>query len=115
MDTVDKIGFVIKKIFGWVLVLFFIIFFFGGIVISVSLLISHIYFYFKNGQWPILSILDFLGKINPVISGWNKTPSDWIGLHNILVQVPAWLAMLIACPLIGYLFAFLNSKIDKNK
>jgi hypothetical protein len=61
----------------------------GIMAIGLSLFIWQVYSFLRFNIWNPISVLSFLGWIGiPEITQWVHLPTDWIGLHRILNQIP---------------------------
>ena len=74
-----------STIVAWIGALFLCGLFLGGL----GTIVWQIYNYFRNGEWVHISIITILQRMN---YDWAFYPTDWIGLHNFLDEIPASLA-----------------------
>lgn len=59
------------------------------------------YSYLKTGDWFPVGVLDFIGSY--IHWEWAVYPTDWTGLHTMLNQLNAGLAVFFAGLIIGAL------------
>ncbi|WP_426238183.1 hypothetical protein [Pararhizobium sp. DWP1-1-3] len=56
------------------------------------------YWYLQSGVWTEMSVLEavWMFRGQSVSNDWWNYPQQWLGLHKILLQVPAGLAVFVA-------------------
>src|SRR5437016_2170004 len=67
--------------------------FFIGVLTAVGIVGWQLYSYLRSGAWPSLSIMSVLLWLDV---DWARAPSDWVGVHKLLSQLPLSLAFLVA-------------------
>lgn len=88
------------------------------IIGGASALAAQVGLYFYSGQWTswsainVLSLIEYL--IDPVKLPWLRSPSSWIGMHEILLASPAsaFLVLLGICIMaVGFITHHLAGRI----
>lgn len=86
----------------------------GALVLTASALLAlyilggQAYSYLKTGEWFPVGMLDFIGSY--IHWEWAVYPTDWAGLHTILNQLNAGLAVLLAGLIVGVLLRNFESQ-----
>ena len=77
--------------------------FFALFLSGIGIICYQLYFYAKNGNWVNVSIVDLME--------FPSLQNNWIGIHKILVWMPASLTLLICSALYIFLIANLVDEL----
>ncbi|MFA6201381.1 MAG: hypothetical protein WC679_13350 [Bacteroidales bacterium] len=111
MNNLEKVEYALFKIIDKILIALFLLFFFGGIIFSIIILLFRFYIFLKSGIWNSKSIMDAIDSIK-LFHSIKYSIHKWTGLVMILKYIPDFLFILIASPLTGYLIALINTKLN---
>lgn len=84
--------------------------FLSAILVALGILGLQVFWYFKEGVWTALSLLDgvvwLAFKFDPTFANdgsWLIQPTTWLGVHKVLAGAPLSLSVLLIGVLIGWI------------
>jgi hypothetical protein len=97
---------------------------YGALVMFLILVVTQIYRWFRDGEWPHLGINEGMrvalniccaqssptGMVSRVMR-WIDSPVDWLGLHLVMELVPASLALFFVSIIGNSLFIYCRDKL----
>jgi hypothetical protein len=101
---------------------------YGGVAWFLGLVGTQTYRWFRDGDWPHLSISD--GLLSLVTSccaedgstgmlanfaNWLDAPESWLGLHKVLEVVPASIGLFSLSVLGNFVYIYCSDRLDEQR
>jgi hypothetical protein len=101
---------------------------YGCLAVFLYLISVQVYRWFRDGEWTHFGISEALraGLVRCCVKGddsgrlaalvhWIDTPTDWLGLHQLLELIPASLALFALSILGNSIFIYCRDRIDERR
>jgi hypothetical protein len=101
---------------------------YGCLAVFLYLISVQVYRWFRDGEWTHFGISEAVraGLVRCCVKGddtgrlaalvhWIDTPTDWLGLHQVLESVPASLALFALSILGNSILVYCHDRIDERR